>query len=357
MIASLLFLALSIVAPQDGASVPTLREEHKKYLKKERAERFRCMENISDRAKIFTIGSTQAPLKLSWAGETNAIYSLSITSDGENEEHFSLTNRTNAYITNLEIGRTYRWTVRCLNSEESVTATFMTEDFAPRLLRAGGVSNFRDVGGWKTSTGKCVRQNLIFRSAGLRFSSKNKGGLLGGSVELGARRVTDAGLETLRTDFKIATDLELRTTQETAGMTTSLLGPNVRWRCIPFVAYDLIDNVVRGREPFAKIFSLFTKKSNYPILMHCSGGRDRTGTLTFLLNGLLGVCEDDLCKDWEASIFSDDGMTFNHGRLERLLSYLHTMPGNNLNEQIESYALGCGITAEEIAAFRAIMLE
>ena len=348
--------ALAIVAPKDGATVPTLRDGQKAYLEEKRSERFVRMDNPADRAKLFAFGATQRPLKLEWSGETNAVYGLAVALEGGRADLFTLTNRTAAYLTNLELGRTYHWRVRQFGTGDSAEGTFTTEDEPPRLLRAGGVSNFRDLGGWRTADGKTVRANMIFRSAGLRASSKAKGGFFNQKIELGERRVTEDGIATLRNEFKIKTDLELRTPQETAGMGGTILGDGVGWNCISFAAYDLIDNAIRGREPFAKIFEIFTKEENYPVLMHCSGGRDRTGTLAFLLNGLLGVGEDDLCRDWESSIFSDQGMNFNSGNIRRLLSYLNTMPGDTLQARIEVYVKGCGITDSEIAAFRAIML-
>ena len=349
--------ALAIVAPQDGAVVPTQKDGQKAYLSSPRAARFVRMDNAGDRAKLLACGSRQLPLQLEWSGETNGVFSLSVAAEGEADETFVLTNRTTAYLTNLEIGRTYRWTVCRLDSEERATATFVTEPDAPRFLRADGVGNFRDLGGWRTTDGKEVRQNRIFRSAGLRASSKIEGGFLRKKVRLGDRRVTEAGLATLRDEFKIRTDLELRTPQETAGMNGTLLGDGVQWACISFAAYDFIDNQIRGREPFAQIFRLFTKEENYPILMHCSGGRDRTGTLAFLLNGLLGVPEDELCRDWESSAFADAGMKFASDRIQRLVDYLNALPGDTLRDRIESYAKGCGVTADEIADFRARMLQ
>lgn len=358
MSALLLLAALAIVAPKDGAVVPTLKDGQKAYFAAGRAERLSCMDSDEGRDLLFKTGATPQPLKLAWAGETNAVYQLSITAPGGRPaQEFVVSNRTAVYVLNLMIGTEYTWSVRPFGAAEATTATFRTEDVPPRLLRADGVSNLRDLGGWKTEDGRRVRQNMVFRSAGLRASSKAKGPLFGGRVELGARRVTDAGLETLRTELAVKTDLELRTPQETAGMETTLLGPDVRWACISFAAYDFIDNVVRGREPFAKVFEIFADRSNYPILMHCSGGRDRTGTLAFLLNGLLGVSEEDLRRDWEASALGGVGARFRSDRIQRLVDYLNTHSGRTLREKIESYARGCGVTKEEIEAFRNIMIE
>ena len=350
-----LLAALSIVAPKDGAIVPTLKEAQKAYLSGGRTERFVRMDNAADRAKLLAMGSTQRPLKLEWTGETNAVYGLTIAAEGGKTEWFPVTNRLDIYVTNLEIGRKYVWTVRC--GDRSASASFTTEPDAPRLLRAAGVANFRDLGGWRTADGRRVRENMIFRSAGLRTSSKERGSFLNRKIEIGERRVTDDGIVTLHDEFGIRTDLELRTVRETAGMDGTVLGEDVKWVLIPFAAYGLIDNAIRGREPFAKIFAIFTNSENYPVLMHCSGGRDRTGTLAFLLNGLLGVEEDDLCRDWESSVFSDAGMKFTSDRIQGLIDYLRNMPGKTLQERIEAYAKGCGITDQEIAAFRRIMLE
>ena len=348
--------ALAILVPKDGALVPTQRDGQKAYFSCDRAERWHSMDTPDLRVRVSAVGATQRPLELAWSDDkTNAVYTLKVVRESGAADVFAVTNRTKVYLTNLELGARYRWSVS--EGRDTVSGSFVTEDATPRFLRADGVRNFRDIGGWRTEDGQRVRQNRIFRSAGLRSSATMEGNMLFTTKVIpGAQRVTDAGLATLRDEFKIKTDLELRTPQETAAMHTTLLGPGVTWVNESFAAYDFIDSPSRGKEPFARIFRVFTDEANYPILMHCSGGRDRTGTLAFLLNGLLGVAEDDLCRDWEATIFSDSGTKFTSDRIVRLLDYLKTYPGDTLQTRIEVFARNCGVTDNEIAAFRRLML-
>jgi hypothetical protein len=356
LVSSALLSALAIVAPRDGAVVPTQKDVQKAFFSGSRDERLQRLSDTADCARLFAAGSTQQPLRLEWTGsDTNAVCSLKIVREGGGLESFVVTNRSVVYVTNLELGARYHWSV--FDGRDTAAGTFTTEPDAPRFLRAEGVSNFRDLGGWRTAGGRRVRQNMIFRSAGLRSSSKAKGGLFSTKVIPGVRRVKDAGLATLRDEFKVRTDLELRTPQETAGMGTTLLGPGVKWVNESFAAYDFIDSPSRGKGPFGRIFKIFANEASYPVLMHCSGGRDRTGTLAFLLDGLLGVSEDDLRRDWEATIFADNGPSLTSYRLMRLLDYLKTYPGDTMQEKIEVYVKSCGVTDDEIAAFRKIMLE
>lgn len=358
MIALSAFLATLVIAsPHDQEQVVLLRNAQQAYLQSPREIRWRQLDNKDDRNQLFLSGASQAPVKLAWESDAadDAVYTITISPEDGVADSFSVTNRKDVYITNLELGRRYDWKVT--DGKAAVSSSFVTASDAPRMLRADGVGNFRDLGGWETADGKKVRQNLIFRSAGLRFSSQTSGSFLKRKVMMGPRRITPEGVATLRDDFKIKTDLELRTAQETAGMVGSVLGDDVKWVKISFAAYEYIDNVIRGKEPFAKIFKVFADEKNYPILMHCSGGRDRTGTLAFLLNGLLGVKEEDLCRDWETSIFSDQGLNFNSSRIAGLIAYLNSLPGETLKDRIENYVRSCGVTDEEIAAFRAIMLD
>lgn len=348
--------ALSLTAPEEGSVVPVLRDGQRAYMALPRAERFQLMDTPAERIRLASDGEVQPPLELRWEAPSNAVSEVVVDfADGGAPQSVTLTNRTSVRVTNLESGRAYRWTVRC--ADEEASATFVTAGDLPRLLRCGGVANFRDLGGWRTADGRRVRQGMVFRSAGLRDNASRSSDLLFSKSVPGANRVTPAGVRALREEFDIRTDIELRSDQEAGFMVSSVLGPDVAWARIPFAAYDFIDEDGRGRRAFAALFRLFLRRDGYPVLFHCSGGRDRTGTLAFLLNGLLGVSEDDLCRDWEATIFGETSGKFSSDRIRRLLDYLKIFDGDTIGERIAAYARACGIGDAEIAAFRDIMLE
>ena len=53
------------------------------------------------------------------------------------------------------------------------------------------------------------------------------------------------------------------------------------------------------------VFALLADENNYPIYFHCSIGTDRTGVIAWLVNGLCGVSEKDLWRDY---LFSNFGV-------------------------------------------------
>ena len=273
--------------------------------------------------------SAQQPLRIVWDGPTNAVYLLSVAREGTDPQVFSLSNRVDAWLANLESASRFDWSVRVAGTLDSVTAHFVTKDELPRRLFAEGVANFRDFGGWRTDDGRAVRQGRLVRSAALRD------------------RATASGIATLKTDFAIRTDIDLRPARDVLPTRGSVLDEDMRWRNIPFDSGKHIDDAVRGREPFARIFGQLTDSANYPVLFEDADDPVRSDALAFLLNGLLGVSEADLRRNWSTSASTFDG----------LVDCLQSFPGATLQARIAAYAQGCGIDASEIETFRSLMLE
>ena len=94
---------------------------------------------------------------------------------------------------------------------------------------------------------------------------------------------------------------------------------------------------------------------------HCIAGADRTGSLAFILEAVLGVSEQEIEMDYEHTFYP--GMKNFQGAAWK--SYQDLKKGimkygkesDSLQKCAELYLLDCGITPEEIEKFRSIMLE
>ena len=265
-----------------------------------------------------------------------------------------LVNTNSLTLSHLFTGTKYYWFV--LNTELgedgsefnllSVSTRSFTTAESPRCIEVEGVSNTRDIGGLAAIDGYRVKQGMIYR---------------GGKLE----GITEAGKEFFLNYLGLKTDLDLRTPGEGGAGSGSPLGADVNYVNINGRYYvgDMGIQSEEGKQVFAQEIRLFADPDNYPIYIHCSLGRDRTGTLAMVIEGLLGVNFNDLMKDYEISVFSVTG-TLDGASVEGIRNnikttydYLNTFDGNNFSERVENYLLSIGITEEEIRTIRDLLLE
>ena len=173
----------------------------------------------------------------------------------------------------------------------------------------------------------------------------------------GANRLKGAHLDYALHTMGIKSDIDLRSDGECWGMKGSPLGDTVKWFHYSSAAYSGMQGVF-GKAAFTNVFNVFLDEKNYPIDFHCIAGQDRTGAVAFIINGLLGVEEEELYRDWESTGFWNPSPAFNHARL---FNYLYNgfkkWPGTTINERIEAYVLSLGFTKKDIEHLREIMLE
>jgi len=110
-----------------------------------------------------------------------------------------------------------------------------------------------------------------------------------------------------------------------------------------------------GMKAVREDFKLFADKKNYPIVFHCIAGADRTGTLAYILCGLVGVTEDNLRKDWEVTARD----YFSYDLYDKIGPGFDKCgePGDPLSVKIQKFLLSIGVTQEEIDAYKAIIME
>ena len=349
--------------PSFGEPVPLLSDAQKAYLDLPAAERREKFKDPEFRRTMKEWGDK--PAAVAWpapalAGAAAPVWTLRLAGAGETVASGEADDGPVA-LSNLMVGTRYVLEFKTRDSLRTAApgdivareTPFETEALPPRLLDIPGIPNARDFGGWRGLGGRRIRQGLVIRSAGLNENATPKDN----PDTPGATRVTDATRTVMIGRLGVKTDIDLRWDREVFGMTGSPLGPEVRWVRCPWSLYQWI----KGDEEkamFARIFRLLLDPANLPAVVHCIEGQDRTGTLCFLLQGLLGVSDEDKLRDWECTGFANPNTGFRHeSRLDPFLKYLATLPGETVNERCESYARSCGVTDEEIAAWRDLLLE
>lgn len=269
-------------------------------------------------------------------------YRIEVSSSFGKNIYYS--NENYFVLTNLYIGEDYFWSVYSSANTLIEEGSFSTTLHAPRLIDCDGVTNFRDIGGWVTEDGSFVKQGLIYRSA--RFNENES------SVET----ITDKGKETIK-ELGIKSEIDLRKTSdnENGGLSSSVLGNSVSYFSIPMKTGG--NYLILNIEKLPSIFEILADYSNYPLVYHCSIGTDRTGMVTFILNGLLGVGEEDLYRDYLFSNFASIGAMRNKKAIKSYIDYMDRYPGDTLSSRINAFLLDVGVDERDISSFISIMKE
>lgn len=101
---------------------------------------------------------------------------------------------------------------------------------------------------------------------------------------------------------------------------------------------------------FRQLFGIFARRENYPLLYHCTAGKDRTGIVSALLLELLGAERPQIMADYLAS--RDNGRQF-HVRREWLEGLLMAVDGAG---GIDAYLERHGIAAPQREQIRRLLI-
>lgn len=307
-------------------------------------------------------------VSLEWQPDGSYEYLIYISESADFSNSYTVkTNSSTFGKTGIFVpGKTYYWKVIGVYSDEPLGGGKIKIKDAPvRWVKIDGVSNVRDLGGWKTSDGKTISYEKIYRGAMLD-------------------KITSTGLDTLKA-LGIKTDIDVRSTSNwdthNAVPETKL---NYYFLDTPY-SYEAVLNEVYKDVVTAKyqqMFKLLSDEQNYPIYLHCGGGTDRTGLDSFILNGLLGVSYEDLTRDYELTSFAGadrwrgngTGGTFaendlihenvSNSDVDATWGVLHQKfmeskycTDGKLSTAIQNFLLDRGVTQEQIDSFKNIMLK
>ncbi|MBQ0083689.1 MAG: tyrosine-protein phosphatase [Clostridiales bacterium] len=248
------------------------------------------------------------------------------------------TKRTVQNVINLKVATEYYWQVSAKIGEktyQSEIKSFKTEDLAPRNLYVLGVTNARDLGGYKTSDGGRVKQGMLYRCGRLNDDSS------------GTVTVQDKGISVMLDDLKIKSEIDLRLEKGAKNHETSALGEKVSYFFIPMES-DTFHIVEDNAGQVAKVFEVLGKEENYPIVFHCSIGTDRTGAIAFMVNALLGVEKEDLYNDYLFSNFARITNRRDPSAADKYYASISAAQGKDFAEKTYNYLLNLGVKKEDL---------
>ena len=270
----------------------------------------------------------------------SSIIELSESPDFSSEKLYVIGNESFLSIPYLNAGTQYYYRITTTlpdGSTVSANSSFETKDL-PRILTVDGLRNVRDIGGWKTASGKTLRQGLLIR--GSEPDQQN----------VSRNQITEKGIGELLGLLGVRTELDLRTGGE-ARLTTRMLGDLVSYYQLPVFETGIS---AASSDNLCRIFALLAEPENYPIYLHCTDGVEKTGRFCAVLEALLGMEREDILREYELSGLVDELSTEG---IENELSMLASIAsGATLAEKTEAFLLRCGVTAEQIAAVRSIFL-
>lgn len=204
--------------------------------------------------------------------------------------------------------------------------------------------NVRDLGGWPCDGGT-VKYGLLIR--GGKLGAADRAVLVG---ELGVQH-----------------DLDLRGREgggsdDEPDMTESPLGSDVWYTRTQQYAWYALVPVETWQAYLRCVIDAVTHRE--PVYFHCTAGADRTGTLACVLEGLLGMSQSDVDKDYELTTFySGSGSDAtsrrrNESDWKGLINEINAVSGETFRDKCVHFAVGtCGMSLADINAYRAAMID
>jgi protein-tyrosine phosphatase len=183
-----------------------------------------------------------------------------------------------------------------------------SETAAPRDQRRihfEGAVNFRDLGGYPASDGRRTRWGLVYRADNLADLT-----------DADLARLEVLGLRTL-IDFRLPTERQMSPDRLPRGSSIrkvelgfipagtiemlarvkkgAIAAPELERRVIAQYRLFCVDHV----EEYRRTFAIAQDASSYPLLLHCTSGKDRTGFAAALLLLALGAPRETVLEDYD----------------------------------------------------------
>jgi protein-tyrosine phosphatase len=275
---------------------------------------------------------------------------ITLTDNENNVYKYNPSEKTSCsyVVRNLIPDRVYKYVVEERLKDGTVNTLnqgrFRTEGQV-RMIQVANCGNVRDIGGWPSQYGGRVKYGRLYRSGSLN-------------------RITPEGRQAFVENMGVVAELDLR--YEVKQENTTLgKGEGFFYDRRPHEAG--VKGLTQCQADYVKDLRWILDKlrNDKNVDWHCAIGCDRCGTVSFLIEGLLGLSELDLSRDFELSTFS---LASNNkrprGHIKSMLDYikrnapsLDTTDPQYLAKCFKKYWLDIGMYPEELDEFIGIMVE
>jgi len=287
---------------------------------------------------VSTASDRPQPLAIRWKGKAAEVELSTSPQFDKNVVKPQITD-SSATIYNLIPGIIYYY--RVLDEDGTVIKRACVNPTGPMRMINGLLKNVRDLGGWKADGGH-IAYGKVYRGARVDDIQSNAS-------------AKDVFINTLGVDV----DLDLRGLPPgwqggsgeknpwTSGDPVEYCNIKLWNYMYPSSKQNTVPEIADGTS--ADQYQLAIRKiinwlnEGKVVYFHCHGGADRTGTLAFLIEALLGVSESDLSKDFElttyaGSVHKRDGSA--GWFFYPMVKYLRTFaPNGTIKDQVTAWAV------------------
>jgi protein-tyrosine phosphatase len=219
-----------------------------------------------------------------------------------------VTNQSSVVLSDLNPGKRYYFALNPDGDSKIITAE--------RRVKLEGAYNFRDLGGYRSLDGRRTKWGRIYRSDSLTRLTENDLTVL---KQIGIRLVCDlrAPAEVKKRPDQLPTDgaieyLNLPIVSgnfDTVTAHEKIIKGDIDWLTEDYMIKGYLYTIDAYASTWAAFFDRLAASASYPLVFHCTGGKDRAGTGAALILLALGVSEETIIHDHGLSnLFLADSM-------------------------------------------------
>lgn len=243
------------------------------------------------------------------------------------------------YVQNLMIGQKLFYRVGTNENDvlNSTIKNLNVNSIGPRNINIDGVSNVRDIGGYKSTlveNGK-IKQGLYYRGANLN-----------NVTEIGKKEMIRLGIKQ---------EIDLRDSYQCLGPYVN----EIEYNAISIPSGTESTRFENFNDEYKRIFSLIEKANEKPIYLHCTAGADRTGICSFMLLTVCGAEYNDIARDYLFTNFSTQGSRINNyeSEFKQWWTKLDSFEGSTKADKAKSWLISKGITSNQVENIRTLFVD